>query len=269
MLPQHTDWVPNQVFETSEVSILLPKMRNIVLLTVSLIIAHTAMAQETTIDPPSSHSLWFGLMGGGNLVAHSTGTIQPLNSEPDMEFINGSGTTGWAGIAMEYPVGNFLENQAFVVLDVIFDSKSSDMGSINASYGPNGSFYQARGRVELNYYDLNIAFKYNFFAAPEPAGIGLQLGVAAGISGTSKFSYMLSDPNTMETIAQSDSTIPGAKSLRLAIRPAITYDLPLFRNFTTELIAGTDIPLTKVTNTYNWTTLSLFFGIGLFYRIGQ
>lgn len=272
-------------------------MRNRLILLLSAFAAMVAIstqgfAQGNIIKPEVQTGFLVGPIGGINLVAYNTDVIPVLNLEPTCFNVhNGSDIAAWGGVSVEFPMGNPNELQSFIIGEVLYDSKSSKFtnGTNAAAAIPtklNGYYYsnssvQTSETATLAYFEVNLAYKYNFTPGPSPVGPGIQAGPVIGINATAKYNKTVTvtsvSPNATaneQSVVQSvtnstnvNSNGDNLQTLRIALRAAATYDLSFSNEWIATPIVGYDFPITKVESNYNWRASALFAGIAFRYFI--
>ena len=171
------------------------RKRLLALLAVAAIgFAGKAEAQSVLV-PTVQTGFLIGPVGGVNMVAYNTDAFPVLNSEKTcFTAQNGSDIAPWGGLTFEYPLGNANELENFIIVEALYDSKSSkftNQSGANPSTPTKKNGVEAPGTVStsltaaLNYLDIHLAYKYNFTPGPSPVGPGLQVGPSIGIKMTS------------------------------------------------------------------------------------
>jgi hypothetical protein len=242
--------------------------------------AHTAFGQgfePGVLLPESSGGFLIGPIGGINLVTYGTEQFPILNSEPGCFMAqNGSGVAPFGGITAEIPIGTGMQN--FILAEAIFDSKSSSFTSDNANRtdvptkvdgvtGPGN--IETSVAADLTYMLLNVGYKYNFVEGPAPVGPGLSLVASVGIKLTSTLNktVTVSAVTGSSTVTES-SDVDQANSMRIALRPMFTYDIPLSPVWIATPTVGYDLPLSKVDATAReWTASGAWAGVAVRYFI--
>jgi hypothetical protein len=251
-------------------------------------ITSSASAQTGSVLVPTVQTgFLIGPIGGINLVAYSTDPFPVLNSEKScFTALNGSDIAPWGGLTFEYPLGNANELQNFIIVEALYDSKSSKFTSQSGSSQTtptkkNG--IEADGSVttaldaQLNYLLINLAYKYNFTPGPSPVGPGIQVGPSIGIRMTSTLNKTVTvtassgnqppaDKSATATVT-SPSAVPNASGLRIALRAGVTYDIPFTQEWIATPTVGYDFPITKVNADYNWRASAVFAGIAFRYFV--
>jgi hypothetical protein len=191
-----------------------------------------------TFTSPSIHAqdssgikFLIGPIGGYNLVTYRSDQFGILDVDPAW-FIaqNGSGKDFSFGISGEFPLSSDMHD--FLIVEALYDSKS---GNFNSNFGqkPDTSslnITSANEAASLRYVLCNIGFKYNLQAGSIPAGLGVQLCLSIGFKNWSTYTKTLTTSTSNETQPNDDldiSSITDANGLRIALRPELTYDIPL------------------------------------------
>ena len=255
------------------------------LILAALGIASSASAQQgNVLNPIVQTGFLIGPIGGINLVAYNTDAFPILNSEAScFTAQNGSDIAPWGGLTFEYPLGNSTELQNFIVVEALYDSKSSKFTSQNGSTTTptKKNNVEADGSVttsldaQLAYLLINLDYKYNFTPGPSPVGPGFQVGPSIGIRMTSTLNKTVTvsassgDPNNPVATATvtSPSAVPSASGIRLSLRAGVTYDIPFTQEWIATPTVGYDFPITKVNTTYNWRASAVFAGIAFRYFV--
>jgi hypothetical protein len=247
--------------------------------------ADSLFAQTGDVLQPSEGIGWLiGPVGGINLVSYKTNSFAILNSEPTcFTAQNGSDVAPFFGLTAEFPLSASMQN--FIVVEALYDSKSSKFTATNASRV--GIPTKLNGNVQLGnittsetaslaYLLINGGYKYNFTEGPSPVGPGIQLCVSVGLKLTSNLNKTVTvsaaDPNTgIQSSTQTNSiAAPGAQSIRIGIRGQFTYDIPLSPSWIATPTVGYDFPFTKVDNTDDsWSASAAYAGIAIRYFIGK
>jgi hypothetical protein len=261
------------------------KLISCVLACATLCGADMASAQDFApgvLIPESGGGFLIGPIGGINLVTYGTAAFPILNSEPGCFMAeNGSGVAPFAGITAELPLGSGMQN--FIILEAIYDSKSSSFSSDNANRtdvptkvdgntGPGN--IETSVNADLSYMLINLGYKYNFVEGPAPVGPGLSLVIATGIKLASTLNktvtvsaVTVSAVTGSSTVTES-SEVDGASGIRLSLRPMFTYDIPLSSTWIATPTVGYDLPLTKVDDTAReWTAGGAWAGVAVRYFI--
>lgn len=256
------------------------KLLSCVIVCVSLFGAHSVFAQgfePGVLMPESSGGFLIGPIGGVNLVTYGTAAFPILNSEPTCFMAeNGSGVAPFVGISAEIPLGSGMQN--FIIAEAIYDSKSSAFTSDNANRtdvptkvdgqtGPGN--IETSVNADLSYMLLNVGYKYNFVEGPAPVGPGLSLVATVGIklASTLNKTVTVSAVTGSQTVTES-SEVDQANSMRIALRPMFTYDIPLSPQWIATPTVGYDLPLSKVDATdRDWTASGAWAGVAVRYFI--
>lgn len=227
--------------------------------------------------PESSGGFLIGPIGGINLVSYGTAAFPILNSEPSCFMAeNGSGVAPFGGITAELPLGSGMQN--FVIIEAIYDSKSSSFTSDNANRtdvptkvdgqtGPGN--IETSVKADLSYMLINLGYKYNFVEGPAPVGPGLSLVATFGLklASTLNKTVTVSAVTGSSTVTES-SEVEGASGIRIGLRPMFTYDIPLSPTWIATPTVGYDLPLTKVDDTArDWTAGGAWAGVAVRYFI--
>ena len=132
-----------------------------------------AQVNGGVLGPGQESGFLIGPVGGINLVAYNSNAFPIINSEPTcFTAQNGSGAAPWAGLTAEIPLGSLMQN--FIVIEALYNSQSSAFTANNGSVvtrptklngveDPNSSV-TTKLTANLNYFLVNLAFKYNFTA---------------------------------------------------------------------------------------------------------
>lgn len=227
--------------------------------------------------PETGGGFLIGPIGGVNLVTYGTAAFPILNSEPGCFMAeNGSGVAPFAGISAELPLGTGMQN--FIILEAIYDSKSSSFSSdnanrtdvptkVNGQTGPGN--IETSVKADLSYMLINLGYKYNFIEGPAPVGPGLSVVFTTGIkmASTLNKTVTVSAVTGSSTVTES-SEVDGASALRLSLRPMFTYDIPLSPTWIATPTVGYDLPLSKVDDTArDWTASGAWAGVAVRYFI--
>ncbi len=233
------------------------------------------------IDPGVSGGWLIGPVGGLNLVTYKTDPFPTIASEPSCFLAqNGSDIAPFFGISAALPL-NADEMQQFIIIEVLFDSKSSKFSSV----APSGVVPTkldgviGQGSVEtsvtgtLNYLMFNAGFKYNFTPAPVPVGPGVQACISAALPMTAKLDKTVTVTSGIPAVGSAtvtNSTTVSPASFRLGLRAQFTYDIPITEMWVATPFAGYDLPFTKVDNTSrNWSASSAYGGIAFRALLGR
>lgn len=256
------------------------KLLSCVMACVAIFGAHNAFAQgfdAGVLMPESSGGFLIGPIGGVNLVTYGTAAFPILNSEPTCFMAeNGSGVAPFVGLSAELPLGSGMQN--FIILEAIYDSKSSAFTSdnanrtdvptkVNGETGPGN--IETSVNADLTYMLLNAGYKYNFVEGPAPVGPGLSLVATVGIKLVSKLNktVTVSAVTGSSTVTES-SDVDGASAMRISLRPMFTYDIPLSPTWIATPTVGYDLPLTQVDDTAReWTAGGAWAGVAVRYFI--
>jgi len=217
-----------------------------------------------------------GPEGGYNFVIYRSDAFPILNELPHSFLAqNGTGNGYFWGLSGEYPLDTNMRH--FLILEAGFDSKPGTFSNLSPSSGStivvehNGQNSDTMVIVtsvslwtKLSYYYVNLGYKYNLRADSIPNGLGIQLCLSIGFKNEADFWKSVSVTPQTSTNA---SSITTAQSLRLALRPELTYDLPLTHAWVLTPFAGYEFPLTKVDPSENWWASALYGGLALRYAI--
>src|SRR5438477_13068077 len=104
-------------------------MRNRVVALLAVVVAlgfAGSVEAQSVLVPTVQTGFLIGPIGGINLVAYNTDAFPVLNSEKScFTAQNGSDIAPWGGLTFEYPLGNANELQNFIIVEALYDSKSS------------------------------------------------------------------------------------------------------------------------------------------------
>ncbi len=230
---------------------------------------------------PTEYGGWLiGPIGGLNLVTYSTDKFPLLNSEPTcFQAQNGTGVAPFFGVSAELPL-NAETMQTFVMIEVIYDSKSSKFTGINNSrdnvptklngvVAPGSVVTEAN--ASLNYLLFDVGFKYNFVPAPTPVGPGVQLNINTGIRMTSTIKKTVTVSAAVvgsQTLTTTEDVV-NPNAIRFGIRGQFTYDIPLTESIVATPFGGYDLPFSKVETTKNWTASSIYVGLAVRALVGR
>ncbi len=228
---------------------------------------------STTIHAQDSSRIKFliGPIGGYNLVTYHSDEFGILAVAPTwFTAQNGSGKDLSFGISGEIPLSSDMHD--FFVVEALYDSKS---GNFNTMMGqkpdtPSVNITSTNLATSLKYILINFGFKYDFKSYTNPSGLGVQLCLSVGIKNWSTFtksSTATSSDGTQSTEVDI-SSIEDATGLRIALRPELTYDIPLSGLWILTPSLGYDAPLTKVDQDFNWSASSAYGAIALRYAFG-
>ena len=236
------------------------------------------------LTPLEEKTMWLGVVGGPNFVKYRTSTFPILLSTPNcFTAQNGYGIAPHFGIDLQLPVDSY--NHNFVVIEALYDSKSSKFNSnnntrsgvptrIDGNIQPGG--ISTDMAASLFYVLLNLGYKYNLVMAPMPVGPSFQVSANLGIKVLGTFMKTVTvvagaNSSGMQSSTQNSTVfIDGVKTIRFGFRGQFGYDFPVFYSklFISPFV-GYDLPLTQVDNTdRSWTAPSVYAGIGLYYSIG-
>jgi hypothetical protein len=249
--------------------------------------AASAFAQKggDVLMPSESGGWLIGPVGGLNFVTYSTNEFAMLNSEPTcFTAKNGSDIAPFFGLSAEVPL-NAEDMQNFIIIEALYDSKSSKFTATNASASGiptklggvvgTGSV-ETSETADLNYLSLNVGYKYNFVPAPTPVGPGLQLCASFGMGMTGRLNQTVTVTavNGSQTLSSStdikDSPPGTSLGFRVAVRAQFTYDIPVTDMWVATPFAGYDQPFTKVDNsTRDWSASSAYAGIAFRILLGR
>ncbi len=234
--------------------------------------AQVAHAQDSTARP----RFLIGVMGGYNQEFYRSNAFPILNSVPD-DFLaqNGSGHGYFWGANYEDPLSQ--EMHHFFILEVGYASKPGTFTLHSSSPWPDTigvdplSGSQPHDTVvaitaealtaTLSYIYVNIGYKFNFRSDTLPNGFGVQLCFSVGIKAGATFRKTITAAGFGSVT--SAISVTTAQALRLALRPEITYDLPLNESFILTPFVGFDYPLTQVDQPEDWTVSSAYGGMAL------
>jgi hypothetical protein len=233
------------------------------------------------IDPGISGGWLIGPVGGLNLVTYKSDAFPTINSEPTCFLAqNGSDIAPFFGISAEIPL-NADEMQQFIIVEVLFDSKSSKFSSISGSQVVPTKLdgVVGQGSVEtavsatLNYLMFNVGFKYNFTPAPVPVGPGVQACISAALPMSPKLDQTVTVTSGIPAVGSATVTnsndVTNA-AFRLGLRAQFTYDIPITEMWVATPFVGYDLPFTKVDNsTKNWAASSAFGGLAFRALLGR
>ncbi len=254
------------------------------LVTLALVLLSGTAASQTVGEETavSRRGFWIGVVGGGNFVSYASDKYPIMASKTCVNAYDGSGRDGFIGLAMEYPLGR--HNQNVLTVQASYDSRSAEFRTTDC-YIPglesvkNGVSFDsttyASQTANLHYWSVNLSFKHNFMASEAPLGFGLQLGPSIGYQPQptllKTFTTYHSSGNAaspMEVLYDEiTAPAPEVNAIRLAIRGALTCDVPFSRVINAELLLGYDLPLTKVDRYSNWSTSAVFTGLSLRYFV--
>jgi hypothetical protein len=247
--------------------------------------ADSLFAQTGDVLNPSEGLGWLiGPIGGINLVSYKTNSFAILNSEPTcFTAQNGSDVAPFFGLSAEIPLN--VSMQEFIVLQALYDSKSSKFTTTNDSRV--GIPTKLNGNVQLgnintsetaslSYLLIDAGFKYNFTEGPSPVGPGVQLCINFGLKMASNLNKTVTVSAAAPTTGLQSSTetnsiaAPGAQAIRIGLRGQFNYDIPLSPAWIATPMVGYDFPFTKVDNQPDsWSASSAYAGIELHYFIGK
>jgi len=262
---------------------------SLLIISAVLFFANVTFAQDSkqgsVLEPTETGGFLIGPVGGINLVTYKTDEFAILNSEPScFRAQNGSDVCFFAGLSAEIPLGETMQN--FIVAEAIYDCKSSKFTGTNNTRVDiptkvNGNVQPGNittsETASLMYLLFDLGYKYNFTQSSSPVGPGIQLCVNFGLR-------MTSDLNKTVTVSAADGTsnslasktetattpAPDPQSIRIGIRGAFTYDIPLTPEWIATPMVGYDFPFTKVDNTdKNWSASSAYGGIAIRYFLGK
>jgi hypothetical protein len=240
--------------------------------------AHAQITEETgVLFPEEQGGFLIGPVGGINLVSYTSSAFPILESEPEcFQAQNGSDVAPFGGITAAIPLGQGMTN--FIILEGIYDSKSSKFTSINENRSDvktklNGVVGDGNVTTSLTadvaYFLINAGYKYNFTEGPAPVGPGLQLVASVGLKVQNALNetVTVSAVNGKATVTNSADN-PAAEGMRIALRGQFTYDIPLSQTWIATPTAGYDLAITKVDNsTRDWKASSAFGGVAIRYLI--
>jgi len=203
---------------------------------------------------------------GYNFVMYRSDAFPTLHSEPTAFIVqSGTGRGYFAGLSAEDPLSANMHH--FLIFEVGYDTKPATFTSISG--GPPDTMLAISSTTlstELSYIEVNVGYKYNLRADSIPNGLGIQLCLSIGIKYEANFVWDYS-PRPPNYPVGDAATIATADALRLALRPELTYDLPLTETWILTPFAGYEFPLTKVDPTENWWASALYGGLALRYAI--
>lgn len=240
--------------------------------------AHAQISGESgVLYPEEEGGLLIGPVGGINLVSYSSAAFPILESEPEcFQAQNGSDVAPFGGITAEIPLGSGMQN--FIVVEGIYDSKSSKFTSINENRSDVKTKLDGKvgdGNVttsltaDVAYFLINAGYKYNFVEGPAPVGPGVQLVASLGLKVQNALNetVTVSAVNGSATVTNSAAN-PDAEGMRIALRAQFTYDIPLSQTWIATPTAGYDLAITKVDNSVrDWKASSAFGGVYIRYLI--
>jgi hypothetical protein len=241
-----------------------------------------AQVNGGVLGPGQESGFLIGPVGGINLVAYNSNAFPIINSEPTcFTAQNGSGAAPWAGLTAEIPLGSLMQN--FIVIEALYNSQSSAFTANNGSVvtrptklngveDPNSSV-TTKLTANLNYFLVNLAFKYNFTEGPSPVGPGIQLGPSVGFKAgatLNKTVTVTASSGNSNNVEQSQTvtdpaTVTDARGIRIALRGQFTYDIPFSQSWIATPTIGYDYPLTKVDQTRSWNAQAAYGGIAIRY----
>ncbi len=204
-----------------------------------------------------------GPIGSYNKVSYKTNTLPfTTESSPDLLgiFQNGSGWDPSFGISCEIPMSKDIHS--FWILEALYDSKSANFGTVADATVADTTYSLG---ATLSYILVNVGFKYDFMTATIPSGLGIQLCASIGIKYSAIFDPSSTPPKHFGTLG----VVNDALALRFALRPEITYDMPLSALWIITPSLGYDAPLTKVDQNSNWSASSGYGAIALRYAFGS
>jgi hypothetical protein len=239
------------------------------------------------LAPEVEGGFLIGPIGGVNLVTYGTQPFATLQSEPTCFMAqNGSGVAPFGGISAELPLGTGMKN--FIMIEAIFDSKSSAFTSDNSSRSGvptkiNGNVQPGEVTTSVNadltYLLLNAGYKYNFTEGTVPVGPGLSALAVFGFKLASRLNKTVtvsaansSGSGIASSTVTSSQDLPSdqVNSIRLAIRGQFTWDIALSLDWIATPTVGYDLPLTKVdngTSTMKWSASGAYAGVAVRYMI--
>lgn len=230
----------------------------------------SALLVTASAHAQSHVTFLIGPMADYNFVMYRTDAFPALNSEPTVFLVqNGTGRGYFAGVSAEDPLSANMHHS--FIFEVGYDTKPGTLSTQG-----NDAFHDIHDTAVtissvslsaiLSYVDLNVGYKYNLRADSIPNGLGIQLCLSIGVKYKSDFWKSVWSWNQQQP-AISSSAIPSANAIRLALRPELTYDLPLNHAWVLTPFAGYEVPLTKVDPTENWWASAFYGGLALRYAI--
>ncbi|MEP7234365.1 MAG: hypothetical protein ABI778_03625 [Ignavibacteriota bacterium] len=248
-----------------------------------------AQSGGDVLNPDEGGGFLIGPIAGINLVSYKTDEFAILNSEPTcFTAQNGSDIAPFFGLTAMIPLGSEMQN--FIILQAIYDSKSSKFTTTNGSRTSiptkiNGNV--ADGSVTtsetatLTYLLVDVGYKYNFTQGPSPVGPALQLTINTGFRLSSTLNKTVTvtaaspqgAPGSGQTLSNTQTNAVealGATAIRIGIRAQFMYDIPLSPSWILSPLVGYDLPFTKVADSnMNWSASAAYAGVALHYFIGK
>ncbi|HYM20102.1 MAG TPA: hypothetical protein VEW28_03755 [Candidatus Kapabacteria bacterium] len=250
-----------------------------------LVFASPGFAQRggNVITPEVAGGWLIGPVAGINLVTYSTDKFAILNSEPGcFEAQNGSDVAPFFGVSALLPL-NAEEMQNFIIIEALYDSKSSKFTSVTGSnitvptklngvVGPGT--VNTSASATLAYAELNLGYKYNFTQAVTPVGPSIQLCASVGfkISAKETKSVTVSAVNGSSNVANA-ANLENPSGIRIGLRGMFAYDIPISETWVASPMVGYDLGLTKVasgaTDPGSWKANSAFAGVAFRAFVGR
>jgi len=225
-----------------------------------------ALFCAATVHSQQHVTFLIGPMADYNFVSYRTDAFPTLDDYPTSFLVqNGTGRGYFAGLSAEDPLSAKMRH--FLIFEVGYDTKPATFTSISG--GPPDtmlSFNSTTLSTELSYVMVNVGYKYNLRADSIPNGLGIQLCLSIGIKHEANFVWDYS-PRPPNYPVGDATSITDADALRLALRPELTYDLPLTEAWILTPFVGYETPLTKVNADENWTASAWYGGLALRYAI--
>jgi hypothetical protein len=261
-------------------------------LVMTVFAASSAFAQKggNVITPEVAGGWLIGPIAGINLVTYSTDKFPVLSNEPGcFEAQNGSDVAPFFGVSALLPL-NAEEMQSFIMIEALFDSKSSKFtavngGSVSVPTKLNGvegpGSVNTGANATLNYAMINLGYKYNFTPAVTPVGPSIQVCAEVGFKITSNITKSVTvsavtnattPPTVQEKNVANATAVTNASGIRLGLRAMFAYDIPVSDTWVASPTAGYDLALSKVSSgaaPANWKANAAFVGVAFRALIGR
>jgi hypothetical protein len=238
-----------------------------VLICANTVFSVKALYAQDLLSPAKQRSGFFiGLIGGVGETAHQM-SLFPVPEFTSWGVLAGNavGLSQFWGVGAAIPLSASIRD--FLTLEAMLDIRDGDFYFTNGSMLPDVDTVSIGGMsVLLRYLTFDLGLKHNFASGPTPHGLAMQLSISTNLKLKNDFRKVLIHHSPggsgQEVIIQ---PVEDARPFRLAIRPELLYDIPLWNNFIFTPRVGFDSPLTEVARSRSWTTSVAFGGFSILY----